>query len=128
GEILLEAGQASRALRYLQHSQKLAHQIGATEIELYANKLLGKCHLALKDTSKALSHLESALSLSRKINMKLEQSLCHKEIAETYKSLGEYQKALAHFEKFHHLDKEIFNEQSDRNLKQLQLLISDKSK
>ncbi len=128
GEILLEAKQASKALKYLNLSLKQSRDLGIKLIELFSIRFIGQAYLALNQSEKGLSHLELALTLARKFDEKLELSHCHRQLADAYKSLGDYQKALAHFEKYHQLYQEQLNAESVRSLQELRLLHESKSR
>lgn len=46
----------------------------------------------------------------------------HRDLSHVYEALGDVHRSLTHCREFHRLDKEIFNEESDRRLKNIQII------
>jgi len=54
-------------------------------------------------------------------------AVCHQTLAETYSAMGNFEQALAHFKQYHQIQQDIFNEESDRRLRNLQVIYQTKS-
>jgi tetratricopeptide (TPR) repeat protein len=69
----------------------------------------------------AIEALSEAVSKGERIQAKALVVTFHQKLANIYAQRGEYREALKHFERFYEIDKEIFNEESDKRLKVLQM-------
>jgi diguanylate cyclase (GGDEF)-like protein len=65
--------------------------------------------------------LEEALEVAVAMNSQPERAACHRALAQLHKRAGRYEEALADYEAFHELERTVFNDESDRKLRQLQV-------
>lgn len=69
----------------------------------------------------AAAALAAALADAEAMGARPERAFCHRALAELHKRAGRGMEALEHFEAFHRLDREVFNDASDRKLRSLQI-------
>lgn len=72
-------------------------------------------------SEEALPLLDEALQLAQSMNSPQERAACHRALAALHKHAGGFETALAHFEAFHDHERTVFNDESDRKLRQLQV-------
>ena len=75
----------------------------------------------------ALPYLEQAITLSENIQSIIFLNRCHKELAQTYQLKGEFEAALEHYKIFHRLKEQILNQQTNSNLKAIELAFKIKA-
>ncbi|MES2354696.1 MAG: tetratricopeptide repeat protein [Pseudomonadota bacterium] len=114
-------GRNTEAEKTLFAALHLSRQIGYTQGEMNALLSLGKLCSRHHRLGAARTHLHEALACAEKMKAKPARYECHQALAALYKKLEEYRLALDHCEAFHFLEREVFNEQSDRKLKGLQM-------
>ncbi len=121
GKAYLELKQNARASKCLKEGLKCLRAVGddfhiaqalGYFADLYARQ--NKMHLAIEA-------LMEAVSKGERIQAKALVATFHKSLAQIYSQRGEHREALKHFERFYEIDKEIFNEESDKRLKVLQM-------
>jgi diguanylate cyclase (GGDEF)-like protein len=100
----------------------LARQNNSQLLEISYILEISRIHLVYRNPDKAEQELLPALQSAEKINSLTNISLIHERLVEVYKEKGEYQLALEHFEAFHTTFKKIFNDKSDRRIKNLEIL------
>lgn len=127
GEIYIEMGLFDEAEDHLQTSLATSREQHITYIEMYCHLLLGKARYLQKMPEEALPLLQAALGLAIKISVRQDTAVCHQTLAETYTALGNFEQALAHFKQYHQIQQDIFNEESDRRLRNLQVIYQTKS-
>lgn len=71
--------------------------------------------------SSTIEILLRALELSEKISSRRLQQEAHFTLSERLEQLGEFQRALHHFKKYQLIKDEMFNEESDKRIKNLQV-------
>jgi diguanylate cyclase (GGDEF)-like protein len=137
GQIGNRAGQAGAQtnlglVHARQGSRDLAEQCHRRALELArdADYPLGEIN-ALRDLGalltqdgrldEALAPLEQALALAGRMGLRPERAECHRVLSDLHKRAGRPAEALAHFEAYHELERAVFNEESDRALKRLQV-------
>ena len=119
-DLLGRTAQAETSLRQaLELSRRTGYAHGEMNALLSQGKLWGRQALRQKA---ALESLLLALDCAERMGTKPARCECHHALAELYKQLGDPTSALEHFETFHTLEREVFNEQSDRKLKGLQTI------
>lgn len=69
----------------------------------------------------ALAPLDDALAAAVRMASRPERAECHRVLADLHKRSGRPAEALAHYEAYHELERALFNEESDRALKRLQV-------
>ncbi len=102
-------------------SVTIAREVGYTIAEARALKALGDLLIQRQRMDEARQALGDALAVTTRINARPELALVHRALADLHKRLNQPLEALAHFELYHQLEREVFNESSDRKLKGLQI-------
>ena len=102
-------------------SIEIARQVGYTIAEARALKALGDLLIQRDRMPEARDALDQALAVAERINARPELALVHRALSDLHKRSGQPGEALAHFERYHQLEREVFNESSDRKLKSLQI-------
>lgn len=121
GEMKIAREEFKAAVEMLEKGLALATSISAEELIVRGNRALGSAMMHL-DSRRAPRYLKRALLLAQQYGMKLEEQNIHKEFLTYYKLVGKSTDALLHFEKFHTLQREIFTEDADRRLKNMEIL------
>ncbi|WP_027881180.1 tetratricopeptide repeat-containing diguanylate cyclase [Meiothermus rufus] len=114
-------GRAEEAERL--HWQSLEHfRLGKQATgEVEARLCLGRLYLRLGRLEEALILLQEALALAQHTAQKPKQSEAQQALAEVYKQRGSLAQALEHLEAAQRLERQVFNENTDRRLKNLQI-------
>lgn len=79
-------------------------------------------HMLMDRVDDALPVLHEAVIFYAEKGNKMGESKCHQYLADAYEQIGDYQKALHHHRQFHDLKEAIFTEESDRRIKNIQIL------
>ncbi len=101
----------------LEHFCLGQHQMGEVEARL----CLGRLYLRQGRLEEALSLLQEALVLAQRTGQKPKQFEVQQALAELYKRQGKLAQALQYLEAAHRLERQIYNENTDRRLKNLQI-------
>ena len=88
---------------------------------IYSWRGLGQINLHNKNFPTALRQLQQALDLAQQSHIAAELTKTHQALAEAYKIMGEAEKALAHFEQFYAFEKKIFNDETERKIRNLEV-------
>ncbi|MBL8234665.1 MAG: tetratricopeptide repeat protein, partial [Bryobacterales bacterium] len=83
--------------------------------------LLGKVYLATNRFAEAEQTLTRALQMCLQYEVKPKLYQAHHELSELYEKLGSFEKALHHHHAFHKVRDEVFSEESNTKLKNLQI-------
>ncbi|MBN1119434.1 MAG: tetratricopeptide repeat protein [Anaerolineae bacterium] len=121
GEIYLARGDVNQTLDFFQRSIDLARRLGFTYLEMYALTNAGQFHLGRDQVDKALSSLLTALEIAEKIDTRSDLYRCHQLLAQAYRQKGDFESALHHHEQYHRVYQTVFNEESDRRIRNLQI-------
>lgn len=70
----------------------------------------------------ALYYFERARALAEELGAKDLLYQAHQAFAQEYERLGDIEKAYYHFKKFHEIERQVFNEESDKKTKNLQII------
>ena len=111
-----------KAQEYLNESIRIQREIGAKSGEIVSLTSLGSIFISKKEYDKAIDKLNSALKLAEQIKSKDYIYEINKNLSDCYKNKGDYKKALDYFKSFYEIKNEVFNEQSDTRLKNLQVI------
>jgi signal transduction histidine kinase len=125
GEALIAAGQYGRAIEALQRSLALMQIRGDSVLSHEAVSVsyhIGLAHLRRGDLADALEALQRALAAAEQRQFKFMQYQCHEQLATLYEQSGDPAQALQHFRQFHTIREQVFNEESDKKLNNLQVI------
>lgn len=121
GEMAMERKDFNGAIDMLNQGMTLATSISAYELIVRGNRALGTATMHV-DSKRALRYLKRALLLAEQYGMKVEKQNIHREFSTYYKLVGKSTDALLHFETFYALQQEIFTENADRQLKNVEII------
>lgn len=123
GLIYSATGKHQEAIQFIRKSLDLRRQIG-NRFGIITSVLA--LHEAYKEGGspfgvEALNDLLDALALAESIRAKKQIYRLHERLAECYEGLNDTQSAYKHFKAYHALKSEVFSEESDKRLKNLQV-------
>ena len=122
GAIQYALGNYDQAMDFLQEGIQIARQNNSQLLEISYILEITRIRQARGELDQAEKELLLALQTAEKINSLTNLSLIHERLVEIYKGKQDYQAALQHFEAFHTTYKKIFNDKSDRRIKNLEIL------
>lgn len=82
---------------------------------------IGRIRMRRGDIQGALEHLTKALQIAQERAENHLISEVHRALADLYKTIGDYRSALIHAECFHELYESLYNSESDKRLRNLQI-------
>lgn len=122
GEVSLTIGDNAQALNFFQLTAEIAQQTNQRGEYAQALCKIGQIHVQLGHNEKALNLLKEGLEIAYQLGAQQIISDIHHNLNQVYKSLGDYRSALDHFEKYFSLQKKIFDTESDRRLKTIEIV------
>lgn len=122
GDLYLEMGDYTQALNFLQLTAEVSQKIGRRHEVARALRRIGTLHAREGRMEMALTYLQRGLDAAEESGAKRESVRCHAELTEVYKQMGEAQTALEHFEQFYRSERLLFDEESDRRLKTIEIV------
>jgi diguanylate cyclase (GGDEF)-like protein len=125
GSLYVHLGDYANVVKYLQRSLTLKRETGDRRGEAESMLSLGELYTtspSATDRSMALTLLHDTLQLAETIGAKDMMFQACESIATCYEQLGDLAKSLNYYKRFHQLEKEVFNEASDEQLKKLQII------
>ena len=122
GAIHISLGNYDQAMAFLQEGIQLARQNNSQLLEIHFILEISRILQIYGKLDEAEHEILTALQTAEKINSLTNISLTHERLVEIYKAKQEYALALEHFETFHATFKKIFNDKSDRRVKNLEIL------
>lgn len=121
GEVYFSTGNYEKAREFYVNGLRMAQDIGDIINETDAYLQMGAFFTKTNNNPIALDNIFMALDLSEKREAKKDVSRAHLQLYEIYKSNGNYKKAFEHIEKHFELEKEIYNNESEKKLKSLSI-------
>lgn len=122
GAIQFALGNYDQAMTFLQEGIQLARQNNTELLEISYVLEISRIHRVRGELDQAEREILFALQTAEKINSLTNISLIHERLVDIYKEKQDYRSALEHFEAFHTANKKMFNEQSDRRIKNLEII------
>jgi signal transduction histidine kinase/Tfp pilus assembly protein PilF len=122
GGVYKARGDYTQALAYFNRALNISEGISLRIEIVKVLQNIGNIYRSLGHIDMALESLQRALVIAQEINSKSEQYRCHKELVDIYKQLGDYTRALEHSEQYHETKEEVFNEETDRRIKNLEAI------
>ena len=111
-----------QAMTFLQEGLELSRKNNSQLLELTYVSEISRIHQIEGDLDQAEEELLLALQTAESIGSLTNISLIHERLIGIYKEKQDYKSALEHFEAFHAAYKKIFNDKSDRRIKNLEIL------
>jgi diguanylate cyclase (GGDEF)-like protein len=121
GAIHLALGNYDQAMTFLEEGLALARQNKSQILEISYVIEVSRIHQVRGQLDQAEQELVLALQSAERINSLTNISLLHERLVDIYKEKQDYAVALAHFEAFHGTYRKIFNDKSDRRIKNLEI-------
>jgi len=122
GDLYLEQGDYGQALNFLQLTAEVSQKIGLRHEVARALRRIGTLHAREGRLEMALTYLQRALDAALESDARREVVRSHAELTEVYKKLGDTAAALGHFESFYQAERQLFDEESDRRLKTIEII------
>ena len=122
GDLYLEQGDYAQALNFLQLTAEVSQKIGRRQEVARALRRIGTLHARESRLELALTYLQRGLDAAHEAGARHEVVRCHAELAEVYKKLGDTASALDHFENFYRAERLLFDQESDRRLKTIEII------
>ncbi|MEM7532036.1 MAG: ATP-binding protein [Chloroflexota bacterium] len=121
GMIYTHMGNEHKAIQCLQACIDTARTIQDSFVEITALINLSKLYAETAPNA-AIGYLQDALSKAKHHKSLMYQAEAHQRLSEIYQSQGDMGQALVHYQAYHHMHQQIFNEESDRKIKNLEVL------
>ncbi len=121
GKLHLKAHRLGFATKHLNKGLEVFLDIGDKYKVSETLGLMAELYFMQKKIEQGIKALQEAIRIAEQIQARASLANLHRKAAEIYTQLEDHAKALKHFKRFYELDKEIFNEESDKRLKVLQM-------
>lgn len=115
------AGAAGNFTAALDAGERIGDQRAQAETRMFLGALHAERTATFYSPAKARVLLETALSQAESIGVRAVEFAIHRELARAHELLGDASAALRHHRKFSDIQSEVFNEDSSRRLRQLQI-------
>ncbi|MCS6989914.1 MAG: tetratricopeptide repeat-containing sensor histidine kinase [Chloroherpetonaceae bacterium] len=111
----------NEAMFFCDESLKAAKKSGNAQVEVDVLQKQANFCLKRGENEEALHLLRNALRIAKKAQLK--NSVCHvyRAMVEAYRAIGDFESALSAHEAFYEAEKELFNEESNRKIRNMQL-------
>jgi len=122
GAAYLNLKKYPEALECFYHSLETAESLEQKSIQAHCLSNIAGVYSQQEKYDEACTYYFRALALAEDTKEKPRLAAIHQNLAEVFEKMEEFTKALEHFKKYHELNSEVFNENSDRKLKNLQVM------
>ncbi len=122
GAIHVALGNYDQAMIFLQEGIELSRQYNSQLLEISYVLEISRIRQIRGNLDEAEKVLLQALQTAERINSLTNMSLIHERLVEIYREKQDYKSALDHFGAFHTTFRKIFNNKSDRRIKNLEIL------
>lgn len=121
GDVFTETGEFEKAIENYKESLKLSQELSLKFDIAHALDGLGYANFLQGNYSQAIEFLEQSLEIATEINSQEILLNNFQKLTQVYEKSGDFEKALEFTEKFRKIDREIFNRESDKRFKNLQI-------
>ncbi len=121
GETYLVWGKYEQAIEHFYIGLDIARKMGLPFTEMIISRNLGKTYFHQANYDLALNYLNQAVNLAEAFNTKQELFQCYQTLASLYEAKGQFEQALIFHKKFHDTKEQVFNENADLRLKNLEV-------
>jgi signal transduction histidine kinase len=111
----------NEALFFYEESLKAAKKSGNVQVEVEVLHKQANLLLKRNEKEEALHLLRNALRIGKKTQLKNILLQVYRLMVDVYRALGDFESALSAYESFYELEKELFNEESNRKIRNMQL-------
>jgi diguanylate cyclase (GGDEF)-like protein len=122
GAIHVALGNYNQAMIFLEEGLELSRQHNSQLLEISYVLEISHVHQVQGNLDLAENELLQALQTAERINSLTNISLVHEHLVEIYRQKQDYKTALDHFGAFHDTYRKVFNDKSDRRIKNLEIL------
>lgn len=110
----------NEAMFFYDESLKAAKKSSNAQVEAEVLRLQAALQMKRGENEEALRLLRNALRVAKKATLKIQLRQVYRLMVEAYRALGDFESALSAHESFYELQEEIFNEESNRRIRNLQ--------
>ena len=128
GSIHQDLKSYKKALTYYKDVLSIDIHIQDSRHEAMTYHALGYCYLQLGEYEKAKENFDLGLKIGKELKAKGLLKESYENFSKLYAQRGDYKKALECYQLFHQTDKEILNENSSRQINELQARYEDEKK
>jgi signal transduction histidine kinase len=121
GQLHFRQAHHDQAILCLQNALDLFHQVDNPQGIVTAQLVMGQVYEQQGQLALALTHLHEVLALAETLNIQREQYECHEALSRIYQMKGDLALALHHYQQFHQVKENLFNEEADNRLKNLEV-------
>ena len=121
GNILIKRGDDKQAIRYIEQCLTITRANKFTYTQIGATLNIARIYRRLEPEF-TVTYLKEALDLSKEHKIKDYQAESYRLLAATHKEAGDFEQALRYHELYHDTHRELFNEESDRKIKNMEVL------
>ncbi|MGQ9804844.1 MAG: tetratricopeptide repeat-containing sensor histidine kinase [Chlorobiales bacterium] len=111
----------NEALFFYEESLKAAKKSSNVQVEVEVLQKRAGLLLKRNENEDALHLLRNALRIGKKAQLKSVLFRVYRLMVMAYRALGDFESALSAYESFYELEKELFNEESNRKIRNMQL-------
>lgn len=111
-----------KALECFEDALRITRQISSPYESVVSLIWIGQVYAEQELPGQALEPLHEALQVSEKIQSRGQQVQCHQLLSSVYRQAVQFQRALAHYERFHEIKEQVFNDESETKLKNLEVV------
>lgn len=111
-----------KALECFEDALKISRQISSPYESVVSLIRIGQVYAEQELPGQALEPLHEALQVSENIQSRGQQVQCHQLLSSVYRQAVQFQRALAHYERFHEIKEQVFNDESETKLKNLEVV------
>ncbi len=121
GITCLESGDYDKSFEYLTAALAIREQLEMRQALAGSLLELGRLHIRTGKHEKALEFLHRALQIASSLKARPRVFLSHQLLAQAYESTGDFQKALAHFKIYQELQEQVYSNEANARVKNLQV-------
>ncbi len=111
-----------RALECYEDALKICRHISTPYESVVSLIRIGLVYAEQELPGQALEPLLEALQISETIKSRGQQVQCHQALSSVYRQAIQFQRALAHYERFHEIKEQVFNDEAETKLKNLEVV------
>ena len=121
GSIYVGLNDDTSALSYYQQALASSEKFGSKQTKIESLLNIGKVYLRV-NLDQAYVYLQESLKSANEIKAKPVIYECHYYLAEYFEQKGDLEQAYLHFQRFHSVQKQVINEETQNRVKYLRVL------
>ncbi len=127
GEVLFYLKKNDEARAYLKEAVAIGNQLSFNLMTVYCASLEGEIYLSEENYDAAVACLNEALEVAILVDAKERSYRIYKLLSKCCKLKGDYENALLNYECFHKMKEEVFNDDKNKKIKNLQFQYESES-